>query len=87
MTQTQALIGATQIVNNNLFSFDVGADYHLTKWLTPYFTFSDSYDPPSNQVRDPYSNESKTGTASAGKWAQDAKRRRYPFGHARDFLG
>ena len=39
--------------NENVVSFDVGADYNINPWLHPYFTVSDSNDPPVSNSANP----------------------------------
>ncbi|MCX6951525.1 MAG: TonB-dependent receptor plug domain-containing protein [Verrucomicrobia bacterium] len=43
----------TSTMSTSAVNFNVGANYSLTKWLTPYFTASSSYNPPPVYVAGP----------------------------------
>ena len=47
--------GAMKVTSADTFSFNVGAAYKATRWLTPYFAVSDSANAPTQQ-NDPYGN-------------------------------
>lgn len=45
--------GASKITQGGSFNFDVGADYEVAKNIRPYFSVSDSFDPPNTELNDP----------------------------------
>jgi outer membrane receptor protein involved in Fe transport len=50
----------TSTMTTNGVNFNVGANYALTKWLTPYFTASSSYNPPPVYVAGPLGDYPKS---------------------------
>ena len=58
---------ATQVSRPEFVNFNVGADYELPDGLRPYFSVSDSYNPPTSQLQDPYGRDPKTAHAMEGE--------------------
>ena len=55
--------GATSLAKGKNLSYSFGLNYAVYKWLRPYVSISDSYNPPVNQNNDPYSNLAATAHA------------------------